>query len=133
MIRLPRVRALSRVGRLVTALAAMVLAASSEAEYADIVINRYSDEADVRPVVFPHWFHRIRFRCAVCHAELGFEMRAGANDIRMDAIGEGRFCGSCHNGSIAWSAARCELCHTGKPGTTAGVRGGNATLGPGRW
>ena len=35
----------------------------ARAEYGDVVINNYSDEAGMRPVVFPHWFHRIRFRC----------------------------------------------------------------------
>ena len=43
----------------------------AQAEYADVVINNYSDGAGMRPVVFPHWFHRMRFRCKVCHADLG--------------------------------------------------------------
>ena len=47
------------------------------AEYGDVILNRYAEKADMRPVVFPHWFHRMRFRCKVCHHELGFEMRAG--------------------------------------------------------
>ena len=76
------------------------------AEYADIVINRQSDKNGMRPVVFPHWFHRIRFRCKVCHAELGFKMRAGSNEITMTEIIEGRFCGACHNNDIAWSPER---------------------------
>ena len=33
------------------------------AEYGDVIINNYSDDAAMRPVIFPHWFHRIRFRC----------------------------------------------------------------------
>src|SRR5210317_2547987 len=73
------------------------------AEYADVVLNRTAEKNDMRPVIFPHWFHRIRFRCKVCHHELGFEMRAGANEITMGEIIEGRFCGMCHNGEIAWS------------------------------
>ena len=32
------------------------------AEYGDVLINNFSDAAGMRPVVFPHWFHRIRFR-----------------------------------------------------------------------
>ena len=48
-----------------------------QAEYGDVVINNASDEAGMRPVVFPHWFHRIRFRCKVCHADLGFKFKAG--------------------------------------------------------
>jgi len=103
------------------------------AEYADIVINRQSDKNGMRPVVFPHWFHRIRFRCKVCHAELGFKMRAGTNEITMTEIIEGRFCGACHNNDIAWSPERCDLCHSGKPGLPTGVYGGHETSGPGRW
>lgn len=87
----------------------------------------------MRPVIFPHWFHRIRFRCKVCHNELGFKMRAGSNDINMGDIVEGRYCGYCHNGDIAWSAANCDLCHSGKPGLPTGVQGGGQTGGPGYW
>ena len=58
--------------------AALAAPASPRAEYADVLINKRSDAAGVRPVVFPHWFHRIRFQCRVCHNELGFKMRAGS-------------------------------------------------------
>jgi hypothetical protein len=40
---------------------------ASWAEYGDVVFNRRSEQEGVRPVIFPHWFHRIRFRCKVCH------------------------------------------------------------------
>ena len=103
------------------------------AEYGDVVLNRRSEANGVRPVVFPHWFHRIRFRCKVCHHELGFEMRAGANDVRMTDVSEGKFCGMCHNGDIAWGADRCDLCHSGKPGLKSGIHGSHSTGGPGRW
>lgn len=103
------------------------------AEYADVVINRQAEKNGMRPVVFPHWFHRIRFRCKVCHAELGFKMRAGSNPITMTDIIEGRFCGACHNNDIAWSPENCDLCHSGRPGLPTGVFGGHETSGPGRW
>ncbi len=109
------------------------LPAVSQAEYGDVVLNRRSEKEGVRPVIFPHWFHRIRFRCKVCHFELGFEMRAGANDVTMDDITAGRFCGMCHNGQIAWAADRCDLCHAGKPGLKTRIHGGHETTGPGRW
>ena len=102
-------------------------------EYADVVLNRYSDAAGVRPVIYPHWFHRIRFRCKVCHHELGFEMRAGANDVTMKDLSKGRFCGMCHNNQVAWGLENCDLCHTGRAGLKSGIRGGHKTLGPGRW
>ena len=103
------------------------------AEYGDVVLNRRAEKEGMPPVIFPHWFHRIRFRCKVCHSELGFEMRAGANDVTMVEIIEGKFCGMCHNNEIAWGPENCELCHSGKPGLKPGIRGGNATAGPGRW
>lgn len=98
-----------------------VLANTAKAEYADIVINNYSDKAGMRPAIFPHWFHRIRFRCKVCHADLGFKFQAGGNDINMLKIIDGQFCGACHNGEIAWSVENCNLCHSAKPGTPTQV------------
>jgi c(7)-type cytochrome triheme protein len=105
----------------------------ARAEYGDVVMNRQSEKSGVRPVIFSHTFHRIRFRCKVCHAELGFKMRAGANDVSMADIGEGKFCGMCHNDNIAWGAGNCDLCHSGRPGLKSGVIGGPQTGGPGRW
>jgi len=102
-----------------------------QAEYADIIMNRYADREDVRPVIFQHWFHRIRYQCRVCHTELGFEMRAGSNDITMDKITAGEYCGACHNGEIAWSPDNCDLCHAAVPGTPPGVQRGHQTVGPG--
>jgi c(7)-type cytochrome triheme protein len=107
--------------------------AALQAEYGDVVLNRHSDRQGVRPVVFPHWFHRIRYRCKVCHSELGFRMRAGANEVLMSDIIDGRFCGMCHNGQIAWGPDRCDLCHSGLPGRAPGIVGGAQTSGPGRW
>lgn len=105
----------------------MILAAGfadlrdARAEYGDVVINNYSDAAGMRPAVFPHWFHRIRFRCKVCHADLGFKFKAGGNEINMVKIIDGQYCGACHNGNIAWSVENCNLCHSGKPGTPTQV------------
>jgi c(7)-type cytochrome triheme protein len=107
--------------------------APARAEYGDVVLNKRSEKEGVRPVVFSHWFHRIRFRCNVCHSELGFRMRAGANDVLMSDIIDGKFCGMCHNNTIAWGAERCDLCHSGKPGQKSRIVGGHETLGPGRW
>jgi c(7)-type cytochrome triheme protein len=95
--------------------------APARAEYGDIVINNYSDAAGMRPVIFPHWFHRVRFRCKVCHADLGFQFKAGGNQINMLKIIDGQFCGACHNGEVAWSAENCNLCHSAKPGTLTQV------------
>lgn len=97
------------------------------AEYGDVLINNYSDAAGMRPVVFPHWFHRIRFRCKVCHADLGFKMEAGGNEIDMLKIIDGEYCGACHNGEVAWSVENCDVCHTGKPGMATQVHQSTAS------
>ena len=104
-----------------------------DAEYGDVVINNYSDQAGMRPVVFPHWFHRIRFRCKVCHSELGFKMRAGSNLVQMSDIVNRKFCGMCHNGQVAWSPEHCDLCHSAKKGVKPGIYGSSETTGPSRW
>jgi len=93
----------------------------AEAEYGDVVINELSDDAGMRPVVFPHWFHRIRFRCKVCHGDLGFAFKAGGNEINMVKIIDGQYCGACHDGDVAWSIENCELCHSGQPNTPTQV------------
>jgi c(7)-type cytochrome triheme protein len=91
------------------------------AEYGDIVINNYSDGAGMRPVIFPHWFHRVRFACKVCHADLGFALKAGGDQMDMAKILDGQFCGACHNGTTAWATERCALCHSGRTGMPSQV------------
>lgn len=70
-------------------------------------------ESSLPPAVFPHWVHRIRYTCKVCHMDL-FEPEAGANAITMADISAGEACGTCHNGSVAFSAGfgECQRCHT---------------------
>jgi c(7)-type cytochrome triheme protein len=113
-----RVAALALAGG---ALCAGLLATDARAEYGDVVINNYSDKSGMRPVVFPHWFHRIRYRCKVCHADLGFKFKAGGNEINMVKVIDGQFCGACHNGEVAWSIENCNMCHSAKPGTPTQV------------
>lgn len=93
----------------------------ARAEFGDVVMNQYSDAAGMRPVVFPHWFHRVRYSCRACHGDLGIKFKAGGNGITMLKIIDGQYCGACHNGSVAWSVEQCELCHTGNPGTPTQV------------
>jgi c(7)-type cytochrome triheme protein len=86
----------------------------SHAEYGDVVLNSKSSsmkKASVKPVVFPHWFHRIRFKCKVCHEDI-FIIKKGANDINMSKIMRGEYCGKCHNGLIAWEPLYCDRCHS---------------------
>ena len=100
----------------------------ARAEYGDIVINNYADAAGMSPVIFPHWFHRIRFACKVCHADLGFKFKAGGNEINMAKIMDGQFCGACHNGEIAWNVENCNICHSAKLGTPTQVNEGQVPI-----
>lgn len=99
---------------------AVFAAPVAHGEYGDVVFNKYSDKARMRPVVFPHWFHRLRFTCNVCHKETGFKMRAGSNDVTMGDIIDGKYCGMCHNGELAWGAENCSRCHSGLHGLAGG-------------
>ncbi len=102
----------------------ILTASFANAEYGDIIINKKADamrKAKVGDVVFPHWFHRIRFRCNVCHEDI-FKLKAGSNEMSMESIGDKQeTCGKCHNGVIAWGPLECERCHSLEPGWTAGA------------
>lgn len=79
----------------------------------DIAFRR--EGSGMPPTVFPHWAHRIRYRCYACHPAL-FEMKAGANDVSMATIQEGKYCGACHNDKAAWGVTveTCNRCHSGE-------------------
>ena len=83
-------------------------------DYGDIVMDRKSTHAGVPAVVFPHWVHRAQFGCYACHPSV-FELEKGANDITMDAMRDGEFCGHCHQGRIAFAIGfeTCRNCHSG--------------------
>jgi len=100
-------------------LVALLPAHEARAEFGDIVMNNTSEASSIEPVVFPHWFHRIRYTCKACHSDLAIKFKAGTSQINMVKIMDGQFCGACHDGTIAWSTESCDLCHTGKKGSPA--------------
>ncbi|MDW7771691.1 MAG: cytochrome c3 family protein [Desulfobulbaceae bacterium] len=91
-------------------------------EYGRVVINNYSEEASLAPVVFDHWLHRANFTCRVCHVDIGFAMKEEGTDIRAVDNMSGYYCGTCHNGKRAFTAcerefgrkesATCDRCHS---------------------
>lgn len=83
-----------------------------QAALGDILFERTEEVPGPPPAVFPHWIHRIQFRCYVCHPRL-FEMKQGANEITMQNIRHGQFCGACHNGRVAFNVEfqSCSRCH----------------------
>ena len=78
----------------------------------DLILDRRTRATGFDPVVFPHWRHRIHFRCAVCHEQI-FEMKRGATLITMEKLNQGEQCGKCHNGRIAFNVEfqTCARCH----------------------
>jgi len=85
-------------------------------KYGNVVMQTRSRKAAVAPVVFAHWSHRARYTCRVCHQELGISMRQGDTGITRSQYLAGKYCGACHNGTIAFSAAdgpnpQCKKCH----------------------
>jgi c(7)-type cytochrome triheme protein len=67
---------------------------------------------DVNPAArFPHWIHRIRYKCMACHTSL-FNTRVGADTLRKADMRNGKSCGACHDGSAAFPLLECNRCHS---------------------
>jgi c(7)-type cytochrome triheme protein len=90
-------------------------AASVLAVLGDIVFQTDDEARGTAPAVFPHWAHRVRYKCYACHPAV-FAMKAGANPMTMDDLKEGKYCGACHDGKTAWGIAfdTCNRCHIGE-------------------
>ena len=92
------------------------------AEFGNVVINNASENANIAPVVFTHWLHRVKYTCRLCHVDLGFAMEAGQTQFREEDNQNGLYCGACHNGTIAFAALEegrddaasknCNRCHS---------------------
>ncbi|MBI2890314.1 MAG: hypothetical protein HYY13_05960 [Nitrospirae bacterium] len=72
------------------------------------------EEADEPVARFPHWTHQEGFKCYACHPSL-FSMTRKTGFTHED-MGEGRFCGACHDGQTAFHHDQdedheCEECH----------------------
>jgi len=92
-------------------------------EYGSVVINNFSENAGLSPVVFDHWLHRSKYTCRLCHVDIGFGMTAGSTKIRAADNKKGYYCGTCHNGIMTYNAKkvfeacsgddskRCGICH----------------------
>jgi c(7)-type cytochrome triheme protein len=66
-----------------------------------------------KDVTFNHEKHATSgMKCTVCHPKV-FVMKRGANKITMPDIYQGRFCGSCHDGTKGFDIRNCGKCHPG--------------------
>ena len=95
-------------------LATLLLMPALAADYGDVKFERKGQGTteDVPPAYFPHWIHRMQYKCAACHEE-PFKMKAGSTEITMDAIKAGQACGLCHDGKKAFESNfdTCPRCH----------------------
>lgn len=85
----------------------------------DLIIPRKGEDLDTKYTpesIFPHWIHRIRYRCDACHDSL-FKMELGATEITMDMMEKGESCSVCHNGAGAFDInfQTCNRCHAQQP------------------
>ena len=80
--------------------------------YGNILIDRASTSAGVKPVTFSHWSHRVKYTCRVCHYELEFNMMLNTTMITEEQNKYGRYCGACHNNRIAFGHTKenCKKC-----------------------
>jgi c(7)-type cytochrome triheme protein len=70
-------------------------------------------------ILFSHTFHveKAGFNCTDCHNSI-FQQTAGAakakGDFNMASLGQGKYCGTCHDGSTAFAVTdqdSCVRCH----------------------
>lgn len=73
----------------------------------------------LKAVTFSHDTHvgKQGFSCSMCHPRL-FNMKAlevqEKADFTMAALEQGKYCGACHNGTMAFTSnSRCASCHSG--------------------
>lgn len=76
----------------------------------------------VKAVIFDHKTHTEDYglSCDSCHDDV-FAMQKGAaekaDDFTMQSLYDGKYCGTCHDGSTAFASdTRCNSCHIGLKG-----------------
>lgn len=113
--RISRMRALRGLSLVLGTTLLLMPVASAAPVLGDLQFQREgSDEmaAAFPPSIFPHWVHRVRYRCDACHDSL-FPMSRGEVEISMKILAEGKACGACHDGTEAFddSFQNCSRCH----------------------
>ena len=108
------IRTAARLATAVVLALAPVVAPPAD-ELGDVKFTRKGEAAEnmsIPPATFPHGIHRMLYKCGACHDDL-FPMKSGSVEITMDTIQDGKSCGVCHNGTIAFpsSFSTCARCH----------------------
>lgn len=91
-------------------------------EFGNVVMDNHAARVDSDPVLFPHWLHRAKYTCRLCHVDLGFAMTANETQMSEQDNRNGLYCGACHNGTIAFppeepgekerTVKNCDRCHS---------------------
>ena len=78
-------------------------------------------EKSLKAVLFNHALHNkeLGLACNECHMKL-FDMKTGStgeqDDFTMEAMYNGKYCGACHNGTMAFDLkVDCAKCHVDTP------------------
>lgn len=105
----------------IVAMAAVV--GASQQHGGDIIYTK-----PVKGVIFSHAYHveKMGLTCDMCHPGI-FEMQAlkvqENADYTMASLDAGKYCGACHNGTMAFSSTkRCATCHIGVKGMKGGEK-----------
>jgi c(7)-type cytochrome triheme protein len=98
----------------VLALVVVVTFVMAAAAFASMKTVEFPVKGDEGKVTFDGPAHKAKgLNCKDCHPGI-FKMQKGGDAITMKDINEGKFCGTCHNGTKAFSAkdaANCSKCH----------------------
>jgi c(7)-type cytochrome triheme protein len=81
----------------------------------DVLIKAKGDF--VNDVLFRHKTHSYWLSCEICHAGI-FIMAKGKNNMSMQGISQGKWCGRCH-GKVSFPLTDCTRCHSQPKQTVA--------------
>lgn len=70
----------------------------------------FTDTQQMPHVRFPHLAHTEWLACSNCHPAIFIPQR-GANNISMEKVLKGEYCGRCHD-KVSFSLFVCERCHS---------------------
>jgi c(7)-type cytochrome triheme protein len=67
----------------------------------------------ITDAAFSHAVHTGMYKCKECHTRV-FPFKTGTKPVTMAEMEKGKWCGTCHNGKDAFTAAgNCATCHKG--------------------
>ncbi len=84
--------------------------------FGDVLMGKELERSqEVKPVIFSHLVHRVKYTCSACHTPKGYSFKAGVAEITHAAMDGGKFCATCHNDRVAFASNdedSCARCHS---------------------